>query len=51
MYAAGILYGLANDIPLDKAGKLASYAAAQVVAQLPARLTEKLEYKVKELIS
>jgi len=50
MYAAGILYGIANDIPLEKAGKIASYAASKVVAQIPARLSEKLDYKVKELL-
>ena len=44
MYAAGILYGLTHNLPLESAGKLASYAAAQVVAQLPARLTDKLTY-------
>ena len=30
-YAAGILYSIANNIPLDKAGKLASYISGKVV--------------------
>ena len=38
MYAAGILYGLAHDLPLEKTGKLAAYLAAQVVAHLGPRL-------------
>jgi sugar/nucleoside kinase (ribokinase family) len=38
IYAAGILYGIAKDIPLDKAGKIASYAAARVVERMGARL-------------
>jgi sugar/nucleoside kinase (ribokinase family) len=40
MYAAGLLYGLTRDLPLDKTGRLASYCAAQVVAQLGPRLDE-----------
>ncbi len=38
MYAAGILYGLTHDIPLEKTGQLAAYLAAQVVAHLGPRL-------------
>lgn len=44
MYAAGILYGLTHDIPLEKAGEMASNAAAQVVSQKGARLNRKIEY-------
>ena len=43
MYAAGILYGIANGIPMDRAGKIASYAAAQVVGQVEARLNERID--------
>lgn len=38
MYAAGLLYGLTRDLPLDACGRIASYAAAQVVAKLGPRL-------------
>ena len=38
MYAAGILYGLTHDMPLEKTGRLAAYLAAQVVANLGPRL-------------
>jgi sugar/nucleoside kinase (ribokinase family) len=38
MYAAGILYGLANNMPIEKAGKVAAYASSLVVSQVGARL-------------
>ena len=38
MYVAGILYSLCHDIPIEKAGYLASFAASQVVATSSARL-------------
>ena len=38
MYAAGLLYGLSQNLPLDACGRIASYAAAQVVAKLGPRL-------------
>jgi sugar/nucleoside kinase (ribokinase family) len=38
MYAAGLLYGLSHGLPLDETGRIASYAAAQVVAKLGPRL-------------
>jgi len=38
MYAAGLLYGLAQELPLPIAGRIASYTAAQVVAKLGPRL-------------
>ncbi len=38
MYAAGLLYGLTRGLPLDVTGRIASYAAAQVVAKLGPRL-------------
>jgi len=44
MYAAGILYGIANNLSLEESGKIASYAAAKVIEQVGARLDDKLEY-------
>lgn len=43
MYAAGILYGIANGIPMERAGRIASYAAAQVVGRAEARLNERID--------
>lgn len=42
MYVAGILYSLTHDIPIEKAGFLASFAASQVVATPNARLDYKI---------
>lgn len=41
MYAGGVLYGITNGMNWQKAGHLASHAAARVVAQLGARLERK----------
>lgn len=38
MYAAGVLYGITNGLSRLQAGHLGSHAAAQIVAQLGARL-------------
>jgi hypothetical protein len=38
MYAAGLLYGLTRNLPLRTCGRIAAYAAAQVVAHLGPRL-------------
>jgi sugar/nucleoside kinase (ribokinase family) len=40
MYAAGLLYGLTQGLPLDVTGRVASHCAAQVVAKLGPRLEE-----------
>ncbi|MDQ6962274.1 MAG: adenosine kinase [Mariprofundaceae bacterium] len=40
MYAAGVLYGITNELSWKQAGHLGSHAAAQVVSQLGARLKE-----------
>jgi sugar/nucleoside kinase (ribokinase family) len=40
MYAAGLLYGLTQNLPLERSGRIASYGAAQVVAKLGPRLSE-----------
>ena len=37
-YAAGILYSIANNIDMEKAGKIAAYISAKVVEQTAARL-------------
>lgn len=42
MYAAGILYGITNGLTWKQAGHLGSHAAGRIVAQLGARLPEKL---------
>jgi sugar/nucleoside kinase (ribokinase family) len=49
MYAAGILYGVTHGMALEKAGKIASYAAAKVVEQLGARLKHSIIDEVKNL--
>jgi sugar/nucleoside kinase (ribokinase family) len=38
MYAAGLLYGLTQGLPLEATGRIASWCAAQVVAKLGPRL-------------
>jgi sugar/nucleoside kinase (ribokinase family) len=40
MYAAGILYGLAKELPLPITGRVAAYCAAQVVAHLGPRVEQ-----------
>jgi len=42
MYAAGVLYGIANNIPFEKAGRIGSYTSSLVVSQVGARLNEKI---------
>ncbi|MEM6365923.1 MAG: adenosine kinase [Planctomycetota bacterium] len=41
MYAGGILYGITNGLDWRQSGHLASHAAARVVAQMGARLSER----------
>jgi sugar/nucleoside kinase (ribokinase family) len=41
MYAAGVLYGITNGLSWQKAGHLASHAAARIVSKLGARLARK----------
>ncbi len=43
MYAAGLLFGIARKMPIEEAGKLASYASSLVVAQVGARLRHKID--------
>jgi len=40
MYAAGVLFGITNNLSWQQAGHIASHAAARVVAQLGARLPQ-----------
>ena len=47
MYAAGILYGMSQGLPLAEAGAIASFAAAQVVASVGARLDKAAQEKVR----
>ncbi len=43
MYAAGVLYGIARNIPIERAGLIGSYAASRVVSQKGARLDAALD--------
>jgi sugar/nucleoside kinase (ribokinase family) len=43
MYAAGVLYGIARDLPIDRAGRIGSQAASIVVSQIGARLKSALD--------
>jgi sugar/nucleoside kinase (ribokinase family) len=52
MYAAGVLYGITNGLSWQKAGHLASHAAARIVAQLGARMAQKFTLdEMRALIS
>lgn len=46
-YAAGILYGIINNLPTEEAGKIASYISSKVVEQVGARLDKVDVSKVK----
>jgi sugar/nucleoside kinase (ribokinase family) len=46
-YAAGILYSLANNLDIEKAGKIAAYISSQVVAGKEARLNRSLKEEIK----
>ena len=49
-YAAGILYSIAHDIPMDKAGFLASYISSKVVSIPEATLNYSLKDDVKKIL-
>jgi sugar/nucleoside kinase (ribokinase family) len=52
MYAAGLLYGITNDLSWKQSGHLASHAAARIVAQLGARLKDRFtEEQIQELLA
>ena len=48
-YAAGILYSVANNIDMEKAGKIAAYISSQVVANAGARLDKNIKEDIKNL--
>jgi sugar/nucleoside kinase (ribokinase family) len=51
MYAAGVLYGITNGLSWQKAGHLASHAAARIVSQLGARLPRRFTpEEIQELL-
>ncbi len=43
LYAAGLLYGISKDLPLERAGRIASYVSSLVVAQVSTRLSRKID--------
>ncbi len=48
-YAAGILYSIANNIDMEKAGKIAAYISSQVVANTGARLNKNIKEEINKL--
>ena len=48
-YAAGILYGIVNNIPLVKAGRIGSYIASKVVQQVGARYKGDIKKEIETL--
>ena len=50
LFAGGVLFGLAHGYELEEAGKLGTYAAAQVVAQYGPRLNQPLGKKVDAIL-
>jgi sugar/nucleoside kinase (ribokinase family) len=51
MYSAGFLFGLCRNYDLETCGRIASFAAAKVVAQLGARLEYSLKDEVEKIIN
>ena len=49
MYAAGVLYAIANELNLEQAGRIGSYAATKVVEQSGARLDYELKNVIKDI--
>ena len=50
IYAAGVLYGLANGMDDAAAGKLASFASARIVTRIGPRGSERLELHVAAIL-
>ena len=50
LYAAGFLYGLSRNYPLEKCGKLGSFLAAKVVTQVGARLEMDVKEEIKNIL-
>jgi sugar/nucleoside kinase (ribokinase family) len=51
MYAAGILYGLTHGLSLEQTGRVAAYAAGQVVAKLGPRLDSLDHEAVRQILA
>ena len=52
MYAAGVLYGITNNLTWQQAGHLGSHAASKIVSQFGARLPAPLSQKeISDLIT
>ncbi len=49
MYAAGVLFGIAQGISLERAGKIGSWASSKVVSQIGARLNACLKDEIKNI--
>ena len=43
MYAAGLLFGISRGLPIEKAGRIASYTSSLVVSQVSTRLAERID--------
>ncbi len=48
-YAAGLLYGITHDYPLESSGKIASFFASRVVSQIGPRYTGNIQSEMKSL--
>ena len=51
MYSAGILFGIINNLDMEKAGKIASYSASLVVGKPEARYGPELKGMIDKFIS
>ncbi len=51
MFAGGVLFGITNGFSLAEAGKLGSYAAAQVVAKYGPRLEQDLQGAIPSILA
>jgi sugar/nucleoside kinase (ribokinase family) len=51
LFAGGVLYGITHGFSLEDAGKLGSYAAAQVVAQYGPRLNHWIEDEIDAILT
>lgn len=50
-YAAGFLFGLLNNLPMDKSGEIGALLAARVIENYGARISPKLWPEVVELVN
>ena len=51
LFAGGFLYGITHALDVEQAGKIGSYAAAQVVAQYGPSLTENASDSVETILA